>query len=75
MVLARDRYTCQIKGPRCKTYATEVDHVIPRAEGGSVFDMANLRAACGPCNWGNHGGVGKRRRGAGSQTPFYEVRL
>jgi hypothetical protein len=75
MVLARDNYTCQIRGPKCRTYATEVDHVIPRAEGGSVYDMANLRASCGPCNWGRHGGVG-RRRGAGSQGgAYYETRL
>jgi 5-methylcytosine-specific restriction endonuclease McrA len=74
LVLARDRMQCQIRGPKCTGYATQVDHVIPRAEGGSIYDMANLRASCGPCNWGRHGGVGRRRRGVGSQ-PFYETRL
>ena len=49
-VLARDAYTCQIHGPRCKGYATEVDHVIARADGGDVWNPANLRASCHPCN-------------------------
>ena len=49
-VLARDRYICQINGPRCMRYATSVDHVVARADGGDCFDLANLRAACRPCN-------------------------
>ena len=49
-VLDRDNHRCQIKGPRCTTVATTVDHIEPRAEGGAVVDPANMRAACVPCN-------------------------
>ena len=50
-MLARDKYTCQMRGPRCKGYATlQVDHVIARADGGDMWNTANLRAACHPCN-------------------------
>ena len=49
-VLSRDHYKCQIRGPKCKGYATEVDHVIPRVDGGDMFNPANLRASCRPCN-------------------------
>jgi len=49
-VLARDGYLCQIHGPRCSRYATQVDHVVARADGGDLFNPANLRAACRPCN-------------------------
>lgn len=51
-VLARDEHRCQIRGPRCATTATEVDHTIPLDEGGAPFDLTNLRAACKPCNRG-----------------------
>jgi 5-methylcytosine-specific restriction endonuclease McrA len=72
LVLDRDRWTCQVRGPGCKGYATEVDHVIPRMDGGSVYDMANLRASCRSCNAGraNH-----RRGGVRRSVPTYEVRL
>jgi ATP adenylyltransferase len=50
-VLYRDEYTCQIRGPRCRLVATTVDHIIPKAEGGSD-DLRNLRAACSTCNSG-----------------------
>jgi len=49
-ILERDRYRCQVGGPRCSGVATEVDHVIGRADGGPVFDPANLRATCRACN-------------------------
>lgn len=49
-VLKRDGYLCQ----PCKrmdriTLATEVDHVIPQAEGGSE-DESNLQAICTDCH-------------------------
>ena len=49
-VLKRDAYLCQ----PCKrldriTLATEVDHVIPQAEGGSE-DETNLQAICTDCH-------------------------
>jgi len=49
-VLDRDRWLCQMRGPRCTRYATEVDHIVARADGGSVWDTTNLRAACRACN-------------------------
>lgn len=49
-VLDRDGRRCQIRGPRCRGAATEVDHIVPAADGGPLFDPANLRAACDWCN-------------------------
>lgn len=51
-VLARDNYTCQIRGPRCTHAATHVDHIVRRRDGGAVLDPANLRASCAACNVG-----------------------
>ncbi len=50
VILERDGYHCRIHGPKCTGRATEVDHIIPVADGGPIFDPANLRAACQPCN-------------------------
>ena len=47
-VLARDNYTCQIRGPKCTGKADQVDH----QHGTGVQDPQYLRAACGPCNAG-----------------------
>ena len=51
-ILDRDNHLCQIRGPRCTTAATAVDHIIPVQSGGPWFDPANLRAACVNCNNG-----------------------
>ena len=51
-VLERDGGLCQIRGPRCTTVATAVDHIIPVASGGAWFDPQNLRGACTTCNNG-----------------------
>jgi 5-methylcytosine-specific restriction protein A len=50
MVLARDRWLCQMRGAGCTGHATEVDHIVPVAQGGSWYDLRNLRAACATCN-------------------------
>lgn len=50
LVLDRDRHECQIRGPRCTRYATQVDHIVARCDGGAVYDPTNLRAACAACN-------------------------
>jgi len=55
-VLERDGWTCQVRGPKCKVTADEVDHIVPVSKGGSWYDDHNLRAACKPCN------VGRARR-------------
>jgi 5-methylcytosine-specific restriction protein A len=49
-VLARDRNLCQIQGPTCTRVATEVDHIVARADGGDVWAASNLRASCRACN-------------------------
>lgn len=49
-VLERDNHTCRIRGPKCTGHATAVDHIIPAEDGGALFDLANLRAACTNCN-------------------------
>ena len=49
-VLKRDGYVCQpCKRNNHTTMATEVDHVIPQAEGGSE-DESNLQAICTDCH-------------------------
>lgn len=49
-ILERDGYRCRVCGPKCKGKATEVDHIIPTADGGPMFDPSNLRASCDWCN-------------------------
>ncbi len=44
-VLKRDSYICAY----CSGEATQVDHVIPRANGGG-HELDNLVACCAPCN-------------------------
>jgi 5-methylcytosine-specific restriction endonuclease McrA len=66
LVLARDGYRCRMTGPDglpCLALATTADHVIPIAEGGAVWDPANMRAACAPHNYA----AGARLRNARTQ--------
>lgn len=56
VVLARDAYTCQIRGPRCEIHATTAHHIKPSSQFPELFwDPANLEASCKPCN--DHGGA------------------
>lgn len=49
-VLARDGHRCYVYDVAvCVGMATEVDHLINQATGGS-HDDANLRAICAPCH-------------------------
>ena len=57
-VLSRDGFTCQVRilgvcanlsGKRMSPSRLEVDHKVPRSEGGSD-NYENLRASCPPCN-------------------------
>lgn len=50
-VLERDGYLCQIGRGRgsCTIDATEVDHIIPKAAGGSD-ELENLQAVCPTCH-------------------------
>ncbi len=70
-VLERDGYHCQIMGPNCVGRATTADHIQPRSQGGDCYDLANLRAACVPCN--SSGGavlanLARRDRAIGSRS-------
>lgn len=44
--LQRDGYRCV----QCGHAAEEVDHIVPRAMGGSVYDLNNLQSMCKPCH-------------------------
>ena len=60
-VLDRDGHECQIRGRGCTGTATEVDHIVAHALGGTAT-LDNLRGACKPCN----SALGARQRaGAG----------
>jgi 5-methylcytosine-specific restriction enzyme A len=48
-ILARDRHLCQACLPKRVTAANEVDHIVPKAKGGTD-DESNLRAICTPCH-------------------------
>ena len=52
---------------RCMAYSTHVDHVLPRALGGSD-DPANLRAACAAGNLAR--GAGFRRQSPRRRVPW-----
>ena len=74
-VLARDGYRCQIRGPRCRGWANQVDHLIPRTDGGDVMDPANLQAACDLCNGYRSALRTHEIRRYGQAVPRYETRL
>lgn len=62
-VLERDQHECQVGlHGVCTGTADVVDHVVPIADGGAVYDMENLRAACRACNSTLGGITGLRRR-------------
>jgi hypothetical protein len=50
-VLRRDRYTCRFCGASAPDVLLEVDHVIPRHEGGGDI-ASNLQVLCADCNAG-----------------------
>ena len=60
--LHRDEHTCIIQGPTCTHEATEVDHVINKAAGGTD-NLDNLRAVCAPC----HNTITKQQAAQGRQ--------
>jgi len=53
-VFKRDRFTCQYCGRRPPDVMLEVDHVVPRVEGGGD-EIENLTTSCVPCNRGKAG--------------------
>jgi 5-methylcytosine-specific restriction protein A len=75
-VLDRDRGACQIHGPRCTRIATEVDHIISRGDGGDVYDVRNLRAACRACNgWRSAQRTNAMRYRYRTSVPTFDRRL
>jgi 5-methylcytosine-specific restriction protein A len=63
MVLERDRYRCQVKGPGCDGHGVEADHILSVSEGGDN-SLENLRAICVPCHrsrTGRQGAIAKQR--------------
>jgi hypothetical protein len=69
-VFKRDLFTCKYCGRRPPEVVLEVDHIIPRAGGGSD-DIENLVTACCDCN------RGKAAKGLGDTVPAVDelVRL
>lgn len=49
-ILERDRWTCQIRGPRCLEKATQVHHTLGVKVSGVLCDPGLLLSACKPCN-------------------------
>jgi 5-methylcytosine-specific restriction protein A len=47
--LSRDNHQCLIRGPRCTTHATQVDHITPTHLGGTD-NLTNLQSTCHPCH-------------------------
>lgn len=50
-VFKRDDFTCQYCGRKSPAVVLEVDHIVPRREGGAD-DVVNLRTSCWECNHG-----------------------
>ena len=53
-ILLRDNFTCQYCGKKAPEAKLEVDHIIPRNQGGSDYSE-NLITACRDCNRGKGG--------------------
>src|ERR1039457_6499184 len=51
-VFRRDNHACRYCGATAPDVKLTIDHVVPKALGGSDTDPANLVTACEPCNAG-----------------------
>jgi 5-methylcytosine-specific restriction protein A len=47
---------------RCGAPSTDVDHIVPLADGGAFSDRANLQALCHPCHKIKTGEDNRKRR-------------
>jgi 5-methylcytosine-specific restriction endonuclease McrA len=74
-VLDRDLGLCQVKGPHCTRYATCVDHIIARADGGDCWSPANPRASCRHCNSSGGADITNTRRRYRTGEAQYITRL
>jgi len=69
-ILERDSFTCQYCGQHAPDVKLEVDHVIPREDGGSD-SPANLKTSCYACNRGRSGfTIQTKHRGLEHKTKF-----
>jgi 5-methylcytosine-specific restriction endonuclease McrA len=69
LILNRDGYRCQIRGPRCLGRATQVDHIVP-VNRANLCDPSNCRAACATCNASKAGADrAYRQRGVTDPAP------
>lgn len=58
IILDRDRYTCcwcgrsafDVYAAEMRTLRLQLDHYVPRAQGGATLDLGNVRTACKSCN-------------------------
>lgn len=70
LILARDGYSCRVPvdgtDRLCGAYATHVDHITRRRDGGTDHPD-NLRAACRDCNLAREGAQHPARRGANAR--------
>lgn len=68
-ILERDKFTCQYCGRSAPSVPLEVDHIIPRADGGTD-QPDNLVCACWSCNRGKaaYFSMTKQKRGKISET-------
>jgi 5-methylcytosine-specific restriction endonuclease McrA len=48
--LERDGFRCRVRLPGCRGRATTADHVHELEDGGALYDLGNLQAACTACN-------------------------
>ncbi|PSQ41917.1 HNH endonuclease [Halobacteriales archaeon SW_7_68_16] len=65
-VLDRDEYTCQgcgVRGTRVDDVRFDVDHVVPKSDGGS-HALGNLQTLCPSCHAEKHAGNSKLERRA-----------
>lgn len=65
LVLDRDAFTCRYCGRSAPSVPLEVDHIVPRSQGGKD-NLENLAAACFDCN------RGKRAQDATEPLQFME---
>lgn len=75
LVLDRDLGLCQIGGPGCTRYATCVDHIVARADGGDCWQPANLRASCARCNGRDGAERTNQRRRYRTSVAVYTTRM
>lgn len=70
-ILKRDNFTCVLCGKRAPEVDLEVDHIIPKVQGGKDLPD-NLRSTCSACNHGKGPHPG-RGLGRGESSRAYKI--